>query len=154
RQADRDLEDELNYHLERQIQALLAKGMTAEQARRAALRELGGLEQIKEECRDRRRGNLVQNLMQDLRYGFRIWRKNPGFTAAAVLTLALGVGANVAVFAVIEAALLRPFPYADAGKLVIIKHRDQRTGITKEFIAIGDYVDLAARQSAFEEFSA
>jgi putative ABC transport system permease protein len=85
-----------------------------------------------------------------LRHAFRRLLREPAFTAAAVLTLALGVGANVAVFAVVEAVLLRPLGYADADRLVIINHRDQRTGITKEFIAIGDYVDLVARQSSFE----
>jgi predicted permease len=77
--------------------------------------------------------------------------REPAFTAAAVLTLALGVGANVAVFAVVEAVLLRPLPYADGERLVILNHRDVRTGITKEFIAIGDYVDLVERQTAFED---
>ncbi len=85
-----------------------------------------------------------------LRHAFRRLLREPAFTTAAVLTLALGVGANVAVFAVVEAVLLRPLGYADADRLVILNHRDQRTGITKEFIAIGDYVDLVARQSSFE----
>ncbi len=76
--------------------------------------------------------------------------REPAFTVAAVLTLALGVGANVAVFAVVEAVLLRPLPYENSEQLVIVNHRDLRTGITKEFIAIGDYVDLAARQTALE----
>jgi putative ABC transport system permease protein len=86
----------------------------------------------------------------DFRHAFRMLSREPGFTLAALLTLALGVGGNVAVFAVVEAVLLRPLPYPDAGRLVILHHRDQRTGITKEFIAIGDYVDIARRQSAFE----
>jgi putative ABC transport system permease protein len=86
----------------------------------------------------------------NLRHGFRRLVREPAFTAAAVLTLALGVGANVAVFAVVEAVLLRPLGYADADRLVILNHRDQRTGITKEFIAMGDYVDIVARQSSFE----
>jgi hypothetical protein len=85
-----------------------------------------------------------------VRHAFRLLVREPGFTAAALLTLALGVGANVAVFAVVEAVLLRPLPYADADRLVILNHRDQRTGITKAFIAIGDYVDLSARQSTFD----
>jgi putative ABC transport system permease protein len=76
--------------------------------------------------------------------------REPGFTVVAALTLALGVGANVAVFAVVEAVLLRPLPYAEAEAIAILNHRDVRTGITKEFIAIGDYVDIVARQSAFE----
>lgn len=97
---------------------------------------------------------LVMNLWQDIRYAIRRLLHERGFTAAAVLTLTLGVGANVAVFAVVEAVLLRPFPYADADRLVILNHRDDRTGITKEFIAVGDFIDLAARQDVFEQFGA
>jgi putative ABC transport system permease protein len=89
-----------------------------------------------------------------VRHAFRQLVREPAFTVAALLTLALGVGANVAVFAVVEAVLLRPLPYPNADALVILNHRDRRTGITKEFIAIGDYVDLVARQTAFESVSA
>jgi putative ABC transport system permease protein len=89
-----------------------------------------------------------------LRHAFRQLVREPAFTVAALLTLALGVGANVAVFAVVEAVLLRPLPYAKATDLVILNHRDKRTAITKEFIAIGDYVDLVARQGAFESIAA
>jgi putative ABC transport system permease protein len=89
-----------------------------------------------------------------LRHALRLLARERGFTAAAVLTLALGVGANAAVFAVVEAVLLRPLPYAESEALVVLNHRDLRTGIAKEFIAIGDYVDLAAQQSAFEALGA
>ena len=88
-----------------------------------------------------------------VRHAFRQLVREPAFTVAALLTLALGVGANVAVFAVVEAVLLRPLPYADAGDLVILNHRDKRTGITKEFIGIGDYVDLVRRQTVFESLT-
>jgi hypothetical protein len=89
-----------------------------------------------------------------VRHAFRQLVREPAFTVAALLTLALGVGANVAVFAVVEAVLLRPLPYPNADALVILNHRDRRTGITKEFIAVGDYVDVVARQTAFESVSA
>ena len=91
-------------------------------------------------------------ILYHLRHAFRRLVREPGFTAAAVLTLALGLGANLAVFAVVEAVLLRPLPYRSAEELVILNHRDQRTGITKDFIAMGDYVDIAARQSTFSAF--
>ena len=94
---------------------------------------------------------MVQYLV---RHAFRQLVREPAFTVAALLTLALGVGANVAVFAVVEAVLLRPLPYAGAEQLAILNHRDKRTGITKEFIAIGDYVDLVSRQSTFESLTA
>jgi putative ABC transport system permease protein len=90
----------------------------------------------------------------DLRHALRLLVREPGFTLAAVLTLALGVGANVAVFAVVNAALLRPLPYPDAERLVQLQHRDRRTGITKEFVAIGDFVDLRARQQSFVSLGA
>ncbi|HVT40761.1 MAG TPA: ABC transporter permease [Gemmatimonadaceae bacterium] len=88
-----------------------------------------------------------------IRHALRRLLREPAFTCAAGLTLALGVGANVAVFAVVEAVLLRPLPYADADRLVILNHRDQGTGRTKEFIAIGDYVDIAERQTIFDGFA-
>ena len=97
---------------------------------------------------------VLAMFLNDLRHGFRLLARDRGFTAAAVLTLALGVGANVSVFAVVNAVLLRPLPYPDAESLVIIEHRDRRTGVTKEFIAMGDYVDLHARQELFESIAA
>ena len=93
-------------------------------------------------------------LIQDVRHALRLLVREPGFTTTAVLTLALGVGANVAVFTVVNAALLRPLPYPDADNLVLVQHRDTRTGITKAFIAIGDFVDLRARQRSFESLAA
>jgi putative ABC transport system permease protein len=93
-------------------------------------------------------------LIQDVRHALRLLVREPGFTTAAVLTLALGVGANVAVFAVVNAALLRPLPYPAADDLVLLQHRDTRTGITKAFIAMGDFVDLRARQRSFESIAA
>ena len=89
-----------------------------------------------------------------VRHAFRQLVREPAFTVAALLTLALGVGANAAVFAVVEAVLLRPLPYPSADDLVILNHRDKQTGITKEFIAIGDFLDLSARQKAFESIGA
>ena len=89
----------------------------------------------------------------NLRHAVRMLRRERGFTAATVLTLALGIGANVAVFAVLEAVVLRPLPYPEADRLVILQHRDTRTGISKEYIAIGDFVDLLARVDALEHFS-
>jgi predicted permease len=93
-------------------------------------------------------------LLYDLRHAARRLVREPGFTLAAVLTLALGVGANVAVFAVVEAVLLRPLPYAEAGRLVTLNHRDERTGITKPHNALGDYVDFAGRLTTLDAFGA
>jgi len=93
-------------------------------------------------------------LLYDLRLAVRRLLHEPGFTLAAVLTLALGVGANVAVFTVVEAVLLRPLPYPDADRLVTINHRDIRTGLTKEYIGLGDYVDIARQQQSFSAIGA
>ena len=89
-------------------------------------------------------------LFYNLRHALRLLYREPGFMSAAVLTLALGVGANVAVFAVLEAVMLRPLPYPDADDIIILNHRDQRTGVTKEFIAMGDFIDLSSRQDVLE----
>ena len=89
----------------------------------------------------------------ELRQALRIFRREPTFAAAAVLTLTLGIGVNTALFALVQAVLLRPLPYDRAGDLVVLRHRDVRTGLTKPDIAIGDFVDLRARQRSLESLA-
>jgi putative ABC transport system permease protein len=117
-QVDQELSDELRFHLEKLTQERIAKGMTPEQARYAALRELGGVEQIKEECRDMRQVSYIENFIHDARYGFRLLARSRGFTALAVIMLALGIGVNTEIFTILNAAAFRPLPVPDSGQLV------------------------------------
>jgi putative ABC transport system permease protein len=148
--VEQELNDELRFHLEKLIEENVAKGMTLEEARYAALRELGGLEQIKEECRDMRRVNWIENFLQDVRYGLRMLAKNPGFTAVAVVTLALGIGANTAVFSLVDTILLRPLPYRSPEQLVVVSETlPQMGGDTEIGVAAGEYLDYRDRNRSF-----
>ncbi|MFZ0213967.1 MAG: ABC transporter permease [Candidatus Acidiferrales bacterium] len=154
RQADQELDEELQYHVELKTSANIAKGMTPREARRAALLEMGGVEKRKEECRDTRRVNWLQDLLQDLRYGLRMLRKSPGFTAVAVLTLALGIGANTAIFSVTYGILLKPLPYPDSSRLVQLWETTAPPGPGRTvYISSRDFREIASQCRAFEHLA-
>lgn len=149
--ADRELDDELRFHIERAIAANIAAGMPPEEARRAALREFGGIDQIREECADMRHVNWLQDFAQDVRYGARMLRKSPGFTAVAVLTLALGIGANTAIFSVVYAVLLKPLPYPRPSQLVVISDSNPQQGIRNGGTSYQDFRELRDENDIFAE---
>ncbi|MGO9272188.1 MAG: ADOP family duplicated permease [Terriglobia bacterium] len=117
---EHELDEELGAHLEMLAAENVSKGMSPEEARYAARREFGGVEQMKEIYRDRRGLIMVETMFQDVRYGLRMLVKNPGFTCTAILMLALGIGATVTIFAFVDAALIRPLPYPNPTRLVAV----------------------------------
>lgn len=147
-QADQDLDEEIRNHLEQKTEDYLAKGMSLESARYAARRDFGGIEQAKENCRDARRVNWIYDLAQDVQYTLRQLRKNPGFATLAILTLALGIGANTAMFTVIDSVLLRPLPFRNADRLVSI------TVMSGPYVGSGSwstYRDIRTRSRLLED---
>ena len=148
--VERELDEELTYHLERQIDEYVAAGMTREDARRAALRSMEGLEQRKEECRDVRGLNLLDHLGKDVRFALRQLRKDPGFAATAVSVLALGICASVAIFAFVDAALLKPLPYRDPARLIAVYESLPQFPLSN--LSYPDYLDWKERNRVFSAF--
>src|SRR5688500_1879172 len=147
---DARMNDEMRAHLEMQIQANLDAGMKQEEARRIALRDFGSVESIKEICRDQRGVGWLSNLTQDARYGFRVLRKSPGFTAVAVLTLALGIGATTIVFSIVNGVLLQPLDYPGSGRIVNVWESDPEKGFESSYTSPATFVDWRRENQVFE----
>jgi putative ABC transport system permease protein len=151
---DRELDAELRAYLDLLTEEKIKAGISPVQARRQARIELGGMEQVKMKVREVRFGTTLETVWQDVRYGLRMLVKNPGFTAVAVLTLALGIGANTAIFSVVNAVLLRPFPYQDPDRLVIVWETQLQRGLPFMFASPPTYADWREQNRVFEEVAA
>lgn len=145
---EQELDRELQFHLEQQIAENLALGMPPAEARHAARRKLGGTAQIQEECRDMRRTDYLENLWRDVRYALRALRKSPGFAVVIVLTLALAIGANSAIFSVIDGVLLKPLPYPEPDRIVRIFFHSR--AYAKFPLNPFDFRDFRARNRSFD----
>ena len=152
RELDRDLDDELQFHLAMREQKLREQGVAADEAPFAARREFGNVTRLKETSRGLWGFRSLEILWQDLRYGARQLRRNPGFTAVAVMTLALGIGASTAIFSVVDAVLLHPAPYVKSKQLVEISEKGPSG--EPDSVSVGDLADWEAQNQAFQGLAA
>jgi putative ABC transport system permease protein len=150
---EQELDDELCSHLEMQVEENVRKGMSPQDARYAALRSFGGVEQVKEIYREQMGLPMIETLVRDVRYGLRMLAKNLGFTSVAVVTLALGIGANTAVFSIVNAVMLRPLPFPAADRLVRVLSTDESYTNSDDNASYPDVVDWRARNRVFERMA-
>lgn len=148
---DAEMAEEIQQHLDLLTGRNIAAGMSASEARNTALRQFGGVEQIKETAREQRIWMWADEFLRDMRFGARMLAKTPGFTAVAILTLALGIGANAAIFSVIDSVLLKPLPYQNADRLVVLREHVRQSGYEhdQEAVTPGDFSDWSKRNTAF-----
>ncbi len=149
--SDRELDDELRSYIDQLAEEKIRMGLTPEAARRAARIELGGIEQVKESVREVRAGAHLDSLLQDLRYGARMLRKNPGFTAVAVLTLALGIGANTAIFSMVNGFLLRPMPVPQPDQITALAIQQKDAPVGSSGFSYPEFVDYRNQADTFSD---
>ena len=149
-----DLSAEIQEHLAERVDELVAGGMSREDATRTARREFGNVTLLEERSREVWRWPSLENVFIDVRYGLRMLRKNPGFSAVAILTLALGIGANTAIFSVVYTVLLRPLPYADSGKLMTVWGYNRARGYNTDLVSPLDFADWRSQNHVFESMAA
>src|SRR5262249_25168620 len=156
RKIENEMDAEMRFHLEMEAAKNLRRGMSEEEAGLAARRSFGGVEQVKEEYRDLSRFRRLEEFWQDARYGARMLLRTPGFTAVAALTLALGIGANTAVFSVVYATLLKPLPYPEAQKIysveIVIPGMQER--VSSLPVRIQDFLEWRKASTAFSSIAA
>ena len=154
RKAPEEVDEELRSHLEHLIETNLAAGMPPDQARRNAAIAFGGVEQTLEACREQAPGWFMDTVLHDARFAFRMLRKSPGFTAMAILTLALGIGVNTAIFTVIRTVLLKPLPYPDPGRLVRLVLTVPHRNVTDQAFNEVRFDEMRASAQSFSELGA
>ena len=154
KRMERDLDDEIRFYLETTVQNKMALGMSEEEARRAARLELGSVDSLKDSVRDIRTGAMAERIWQDVRYACRALRHKPAFTAVAVMVLALGIGANSAVFSLINAFFLKPLAVAKPEELVSLYSRDAKHPDSYRAFSYPNYLDIRDSQAAFSSVTA
>lgn len=152
--AKREIDEELRFHLEQRIAENVTAGMSPEQAARDARKRFGNLQSVREECRETRGADFGRAIWQDFRFGLRMLRKNPGFTIVAVLTLALGIGANTAIFSLLNTAIIRPLPYRDPDRLMVIMDSYPKLNIPAGPLSPWIYFQCRENCKAFEDVGA
>ena len=151
--TEREMDAELRFHIEERAEVLERDGISREEAFRRARIEFGGIERAKEECRDARGANVLESFVQDLRFGFRMLRKSPAFTAVAVLTLALGIGANTAIFSIVDAVLLRSLAYPHPNQLVLMFAVPLKEPEALSGISYRDFTEYRKQNRVFSEMA-
>lgn len=149
---ENEMDADLRFHIESYAEDIVRSGVARQEAMRRARLEFGGIERTKEECREARGVNFPNSLLQDLRHSFRMLHKNPGFTLIAVLTLALGIGANTAIFSVVNSFALRPLPVKDPRRLVVVAQQSQDSSFLGS-LSYPDLLDYRAKSDAFSEMA-